>query len=435
MVDVRGTFSSETSSGKARVHQPSMFKLDQNPHGTGLRCDEGGLFLGRVALLKRDRSGIFEARPVAEVKAIFERAYDGQADWESRIRSVHLIADTLNKGDVALAMMAAVLMRLPDPSENVPIAEGALEKAGYNSDEPRDERGRWARERSSDGSADAELRQTNPHENMWQMLGSELSDEAKAVLATMGQAQIDARNAEITAATTARNKVANWLGEFAAYRAKPWLGSDGNPVQVPVINTGDPLSDQAALMGHELFEPNAPLVRDGTNADWIDPLLALTSAGAIAAGVTLGAGALGAGGLGAGAVEGGGAEALGAEAESVWSLSPIPRGIAIEQQLAETEYADWYWIGREKNGFFPLVDFQEGDTLVSLRTVDTSGISWFGRIVNHIETLGSNGATIDGKLARMALDLRVQPGGIEDAQALESLGLKNGVTVWIREFP
>jgi hypothetical protein len=55
-------------------------------------------------------------------------------------------------------------------------------------------------------------------------------------------------------------------------------------VQVPVINRGDPVSDLAALMWHELFEPNAPLTRPATNADWIDPVVDLVSVGAMAAG-------------------------------------------------------------------------------------------------------------------------------------------------------
>jgi filamentous hemagglutinin len=124
-----------------------------------------------------------------------------------------------------------------------------------------------------------------------------------------------------------------------------------------------------------------------------------------------------------------------AAAESVWKLPSIQRGVAIEQNLAATEYADWYRVGRENNGFFPLVDFQQGRTLVSLRTVDTNGISWFNRIASHIEELGDSEAMVDDKLAKMELDLRVQPGGYEDAKPLIDLGLKKGVTVRIKEFP
>jgi hypothetical protein len=70
-----------------------------------------------------------------------------------------------------------------------------------------------------------------------------------------------------------------------------------------------------------------------------------------------------------------------------------------------------------------------------LRTVDTTGVSWFGRITSHIEELGESEATVDDKLAKMELDLRVQPGGYEDAKPLIDWGLKNNVTVRIKEFP
>ena len=73
--------------------------------------------------------------------------------------------------------------------------------------------------------------------------------------------------------------------------------------------------------------------------------------------------------------------------------------------------------------------------MVSLRTVDTNGVSWFNRIASHIEDLGDSDATVDDKLANMKLDLRVQPGGYEDAKPLIDWGLKNKVTVWIKEFP
>lgn len=125
-----------------------LFKLDQNPEGPGLRCDSDGLFLGRHALLERDESGDFAARPVVELQKILRRAYGDDTNWESYSRSVELVARALNKGDMARAMMTAVLMRLPDPGDpvgNVDV-DGALAKAGFNPDEPRDERGRWTRD-------------------------------------------------------------------------------------------------------------------------------------------------------------------------------------------------------------------------------------------------------------------------------------------------
>lgn len=133
--------------------QQPLFKLDQNPNGRGLRCDAEGLFLGREPLLRRNREGNFEARPADELQKIFHRTYGGDANWESRVRSVKLVAAALNKGDLARAAMTAVLMRLPEPGCPVSIADvdGVLAKAGFDPDEPRDERGRW----TADGSESA----------------------------------------------------------------------------------------------------------------------------------------------------------------------------------------------------------------------------------------------------------------------------------------
>jgi hypothetical protein len=127
------------------VRQQVLFKLDQNPKGRGLRCDSDGLFLGREALLRRDARGNFEALPVAELRKILRRTYGDEGNWNSCIRSVELVAKALNKGEMARAMMTAVLMRLPDPGDPFRIADidDVLAKAGFNPDEPRDERGRW----------------------------------------------------------------------------------------------------------------------------------------------------------------------------------------------------------------------------------------------------------------------------------------------------
>jgi len=73
------------------------------------------LFLGRDALLQRDRDGNFEARPVGELRKVLCRAYGDDANWESHAHGVMLVATALNKGDLARAAMTAVLMRPPVP--------------------------------------------------------------------------------------------------------------------------------------------------------------------------------------------------------------------------------------------------------------------------------------------------------------------------------
>ncbi|QRP65176.1 hypothetical protein I6J77_07010 [Rhodanobacter sp. FDAARGOS 1247] len=123
--------------------------------------------------------------------------------------------------------------------------------------------------------------------------------------------------------------------------------------------------------------------------------------------------------------------------KSVWDMPPGERGIAIESRLAKSEYSPangWYRVGAERGGYFPLVDFQQGDTLVSLKTVDTTGASWLGRLESHIDDLATNGATVDGQPANMVLDLRVQPGGAQAASGLIDYGQRQGVTVIVKEF-
>jgi len=53
----------------------------------------------------------------------------------------------------------------------------------------------------------------------------------------------------------------------------------------------------------------------------------------------------------------------------------------------------------------------------------------------HTRDLGTRGAMVDGKLADMILDLRVQPGGAATAEQLVQYGTRYNVTVKISEFP
>ena len=107
-----------------------------------------------------------------------------------------------------------------------------------------------------------------------------------------------------------------------------------------------------------------------------------------------------------------------AAGSGVWSLSPTAHGVAIENDLAATEYRDWLPHRAKDGGTFPLVDFQKGQNLVSLKTVDTTGSGWLNTMRNHIDALATDGSTVNGNPANMILDLRVQPGGAVDTQQL-----------------
>ncbi len=120
--------------------------------------------------------------------------------------------------------------------------------------------------------------------------------------------------------------------------------------------------------------------------------------------------------------------------QNLWSKAPTDRGSIIEGYLAATDYKEWFNVGQLNNGKFPLVDFQKGNNLVSLKTVDTTGKTWISRMQDHITDLGSRGATVDGLKANMILDLRVQPGGLNAARSLIQFGQKNNVTVVVKEI-
>jgi hypothetical protein len=120
--------------------------------------------------------------------------------------------------------------------------------------------------------------------------------------------------------------------------------------------------------------------------------------------------------------------------KAIWNLNPMVRGLKIEQHLAVTEYAGWYHVGATRRGFFELIDFQKGRTLVSLKTVNTRSGGWVSRMKRHIKELRSSGATLDGRPANLVLDLRVQPGGIGDAQQIVQFGRAKAIDVRVKEF-
>ena len=139
-------------------------------------------------------------------------------------------------------------------------------------------------------------------------------------------------------------------------------------------------------------------------------------------------------GLFGGSVAANGGIVLEGNLANVWKQPPTVRGTAIESHLAATEYKDWFNVGQLNNGKFPLVDFQNGNTLVSVKSVDTTGSTWMARMQDHIYDLGHNGATVNGTSANIVLDIRVQPGGLQSVQSLVNYGRQNGVTVIIKEF-
>ncbi|MDN2672281.1 filamentous hemagglutinin N-terminal domain-containing protein [Janthinobacterium sp. SUN026] len=118
----------------------------------------------------------------------------------------------------------------------------------------------------------------------------------------------------------------------------------------------------------------------------------------------------------------------------VWKFHPTTRGTVIEDLLSKTEYKEWYNIGQSNSGYFPLIDFQLGKNVVSLKTIDTTGKGWAGTMMKEIEKLGDRAIKVDGVPANKILDIRVQPGGMDAAKFLIDHGAENGITVIIKEF-
>jgi len=127
-----------------------VFRLTNERGELGLSCTPAGVSLAGVPLLRRAQAE-FVPRPASEVALLLKAAYGKDLPGlQSRLGA---IAQALNSGDFALAMIAAVHTRTPELSHEAALrlanADEALTKYNYNPDEPRDWHGRWTR----DGSA------------------------------------------------------------------------------------------------------------------------------------------------------------------------------------------------------------------------------------------------------------------------------------------
>ena len=321
------------------------FRLSPKGSGRGISCDESGAFIGAIPLLEKsvvhgkDR---WRPRNSDELSKQLGSHFGLPVDISPKAGRLKAIANALSDGDLARAQIATVLLGIPDPpalskSTHAPDAmikficdlhwsgllalvgdrasmelrsgvtpasstlhrtEGTLTKAGYNPNEPRGYHARWTHgsgsaapaagqvskpaQRNSDTPRSRANAVNNEPEGSSQSLGSRLRNEAETVLTEIGQAQVAENNANLAVSNDETHAVTGWLRDLANYSAKTWIGADGRPVRISIINTGDPNSDQGALIAHAILEPNAPLTRPGTNADWIGALIALGSAGAMA---------------------------------------------------------------------------------------------------------------------------------------------------------
>lgn len=130
----------------------------------------------------------------------------------------------------------------------------------------------------------------------------------------------------------------------------------------------------------------------------------------------------------------------GAAEADVWKLNAKITGTTVESQLSKTEYKDWYNIGQENNGKFPVIDFQKGNNVVSLKTIDPTLKSYAGngatnKIIDYLNDLNV-GIRVNGKLANKVLDVRIPPGtkGLLDVNILMKEARDMGIKLIIKEF-
>src|SRR5215469_2653785 len=135
------------------------YRLTDEPGGLGLSCNGAGLMLAGVPLLRKSETG-FVPRPAHAIAALIDAAYDGDERPGRLQSSLTLIADALNRGDLARATMAAVLSETPEISPQAAIrlakTDRELAKYNFNPAEPRGARARWTRD--GDDSTEIELR-------------------------------------------------------------------------------------------------------------------------------------------------------------------------------------------------------------------------------------------------------------------------------------
>lgn len=94
------------------------YRLSPVGDSFGLSCDERGVFLGGVPLLERvpDHAGNehLASRPSGDLSREFGLIYGVPIDMGGKKGGLSTVANALNRGNLALAKIASVQMRLPD---------------------------------------------------------------------------------------------------------------------------------------------------------------------------------------------------------------------------------------------------------------------------------------------------------------------------------
>ncbi len=112
-----------------------MYKLSDDD--TGLHCTANGVTYGGIALVAKAGKHFQPCQP--EIDSLT------RAGLTISPGGLQTIANFLNKGELGLAMIGALHLRLPD------LEAMRIAKAGYDPNQPRDDHGMWTSE-DNDGS-------------------------------------------------------------------------------------------------------------------------------------------------------------------------------------------------------------------------------------------------------------------------------------------
>jgi hypothetical protein len=101
-----------------------VFSLSPSRDSEGVSCDANGMFIGGVPLLKSAyaRTTDWIVRPVAEINDELSARYRLPIDVSAKAGALALIANALNRGDLAMVAIVTVQMQFPDPPA---LAKGA----------------------------------------------------------------------------------------------------------------------------------------------------------------------------------------------------------------------------------------------------------------------------------------------------------------------
>jgi hypothetical protein len=94
------------------------FSLAWQRTADGVSCGEDGVFVGDVPLLNCSRAfgnERWNVRPINEINDDLAGIYRLPLDPTAKLNAIALVAAALNRGDLAMAAIATVQMRFPDP--------------------------------------------------------------------------------------------------------------------------------------------------------------------------------------------------------------------------------------------------------------------------------------------------------------------------------